>query len=61
MEKIFKWSDEFIEQLIDLYEERACRWDPADKSYLKRDVKERSLQEISEELNLDVAIICEGN
>ena len=57
MENKFKWNDQFIEQLIYLYEERACLWDPADKSYLKRDVKERSLQEISEELNLDVAII----
>ena len=51
MEKKFKWSDELIEKLVDLYEGRACFRDPAEKSYQKRDVKEKSLQEISEELN----------
>ena len=37
-----RWQDGEIEKLIDLYEENPCPWDIFDKSYQKRDVKERA-------------------
>ena len=52
-----KWTDEEIEKLIDLYEENPCLWDIFDKSYQKRDVKERATAYIAEDLNRDVTDI----
>jgi len=53
----FKWNDELVEKLIDLYEERPCLWDISDRSYSKRDVKEKALSEIKEEMGIEVSII----
>ena len=55
--KKYRWDDDDIEQLIDLYEERVCLWDVSDKSYQKRDVKEKSLAKISEIMGIDAAVI----
>lgn len=55
--KKYRWEDEEIDQLINLYEERPCLQDIADKSYQKRDIKERALSEISEELDIETAAI----
>ena len=52
-----KWTDEEIEKLIDLYEENPCLWDIFDKSYQKRDVKERATASIAEDLNREVTDI----
>ena len=46
----FCCEDEDIERLIDLYEARHCLWDIADPTYSKRDVREKALPEIKEEL-----------
>ena len=51
--KKYRSAGEEIDRLIDLYEERHCLWDIADKSYQKRDMKERALSEISEELDIE--------
>ena len=53
-EKNFRWTDDDIDILIDLFEERPCLWDISSKSYQKREVKERAFNEISEALNVDV-------
>ena len=53
----FKWKDELVEKLIDLYEERPRLWDISDRSYSKRDVKEKALSEIKEEMGIEVSII----
>ena len=42
----FRWDDEDVDKLIDLYEARPCLWDIADRSYSKRDIKEKALSEI---------------
>ena len=46
-----------MEKLIDLYEERPCLWDISDRSYSKRDVKEKALSEIKDELDIELSII----
>ena len=51
---IKKWSDEDIDNLIDLYEVNPCLWDIFDKSYQKRDVKEKALAAIAEELDVEI-------
>ena len=48
----YKWNDQTVEKLIDLYEERHCLWDISDRSYSKRDVKEKALSEIKDELDI---------
>ena len=53
----YKWTDEEVEKLIDLYEERPCLWDISDRSYSKRDLKEKALSEIKEALEIDLSII----
>ena len=55
--KKYRWDDDDVEQLIDLYEERVCLWDVSDKSYQKRDVKEKALAKISEIMGIDAAVI----
>ena len=53
----FCWEDEDIERLIDLYEARHCLWDIADPTYSKRDVREKALSEIKEELGMEINTI----
>ena len=52
-----KWEDGEIEKLIDLYEENSCLWDIFDKSYQKRDVKEKALAAIAKEFDVQIADI----
>ena len=53
----FRWEDEDIERLINLYEARPCQWDIADPTYSKRDVREKTLFEIKEELGIEINTI----
>ena len=53
----FCWEDEDIERLIDVYEARHCLWDIADPTYSKRDVREKALSEIKEELGKETNTI----
>ena len=53
----YKWNDQTVEKLIDLYEERPCLWDISDRSYSKRDAKEKALSEIKDELDIELSII----
>ena len=53
----YKWNDQTVEKLIDLYEERPCLWDISDQSYSKRDVKEKALSVLKEELDIELSII----
>ena len=53
----FRWEDEDIERLIDLYEARPCLWVIADPTYSKRDVREKALSEIKEELDIEINTI----
>ena len=46
-----------MEKLIDLYEENPCLWDTFDKSYQKRDVKERALTAIANKLDVQITDI----
>ena len=58
----FHWEDEDIERLIDLYEARPFLWDIADPTYSKRDVIEKALSEIKEELGTEINTIkCKSN
>ena len=50
----FHWEDEDIERLIDLYEARPCLWDITDPSCSKRDVRQKALFEIKEELGIEI-------
>ena len=52
-----KWQDGEMEKLIDLYEENPCLWDIFDNSYQKRDVKERALAAIANELDVQITDI----
>ena len=52
-----KWQDGEIEKLIDLYEENPCLWHIFDSSYQKRDVKERALVTITNELDVQITDI----
>ena len=52
-----KWQDGEMEKLVDLYEENPCLWGIFDKSYQKRDVKERALAAIADELDVQITDI----
>ena len=52
--QMFRWEDEDIERLIDLYKARPCHWDIADPTYFKKDVREKALSEIKEELDIEI-------
>ena len=53
----FHWECEDIERLIDLYEARPCLWGIADPTFSKRDVREKALSEIKEELGIEINTI----
>ena len=55
--KKFNWDEDDIEKLIDLYEARPCLWDIADPTYSKRDIKEKALSEIKDELGIELNLI----
>ena len=53
----FCWKDEDIKRLIDLCEARPCLRDIADPTYSKKDVWEKALSEIKEELGIEIKTI----
>ena len=53
-QKKIRWDDEMVYKLIDLYEARPCLWDIADPTYSKRNVKEKALSEIKEQLGMEI-------
>ena len=53
----FRWKDEDIERLIDLYEATLCLWDIVGTTYSKKDVREKALSEIKEELGIEINTI----
>ena len=53
----FRWEDEDIARLIDLYEARPSLSDVADPTYSKRYVREKALSEIKEELDIEINTI----
>ena len=55
--KKIRWDDEMVDKLIDLYETRPCLWDIADPTYSKRNVKEKALSEIKEQLGMEITAI----
>ena len=52
-----KWKDGEIEKLLGLYEENSCLQDIFDKSYQKRDVKEKALDAVAKEFDVQIADI----
>ena len=52
-----KWEGGETEKLTDSYEENSCLWDIFDKSYQKRDVKEKALAAIAKEFDVQIADI----
>ena len=46
-----------VDKLINLYEARPCLWDIADPTYSKRNVKEKALSEIKEQLGMEITAI----
>ena len=56
-QKKIRWDDEMVDKLIDLYETRPCLWDIADPTYSKRNVKEKALSEIREQLGMEITAI----
>ena len=55
--KKFNWDEDDVEKLIDLYEARPCLWDIADPTYSKRDIKEKALSEIKDEIGIELNLI----
>ena len=56
-QKKIRWDDEMLDKLIDLYEARPCLWDIADPAYSKRNVKQKALSEIKEQLGMEITAI----
>ena len=52
-----KWTEEEVENLIDQYEAEPCLWDIFCNHYSKRDVKEKTISEIAENIGVTVAEI----
>ena len=52
-----KWQDGETETLIDLYEENPCLWNIFHNRYQKRDVKERAMAAIANELDVQITDI----
>ena len=55
--KKFNWDEDDVEKLIDLYEARPCLWDIADPTYSKKDIKEKALSEIKDEMGIELNLI----
>ena len=55
--KKFNWDEDDVEKLIDLYEAIPCLWDIADPTYSKRDIKEKALSEIKDEMGIELNLI----
>ena len=53
----FQWEDEDIKRLMDLQEARPSLWDIVDPTYSKRDVREKALSKIKEELGIEINTI----
>ena len=45
-----KWTETSVDELIHLFEDRPMLWDVHDKNYHKRDIREKAINEISNEL-----------
>ena len=56
-QKKIRWDDEIVDKLINLYEARPFLWDMADPTYSKRNVKEKALSEIKEQLGMEITAI----
>ena len=46
-----------VDKLIDLCEAGPCLWDIADPTYSKRNVKEKALSEIKEQLDMEISLV----
>ena len=52
-----KWTDDEVQDLIELLEEKACLWDIFSNEYTKREVKERAYAELAEHFDSSSAIV----
>ena len=56
-QKILGGMMRWLISMVDLYEARPCPWDIADPTYSNRNVKEKALSEIEEQLDMEIAAI----
>ena len=52
-----KWTDDEIQELNELLEEKPCLWDMFSNEYTKREVKERAYAELAEHFDSSSAIV----
>ena len=52
-----KWTDDEIQELNELLEEKPCLWDMFSNEYTKREVKERAYAELAEYFDSSSAIV----
>ena len=51
-----RWSDQEVEQLIDLLEENFCLWDVSNIDYYLRKKRERAYKQIEEKFGTERAV-----
>ena len=52
-----KWTDDEVQDLNELLEEKPCLWDMFPNEYTKREVKERAYVELAEHFDSSSAIV----
>ena len=51
-----KWTDDKVQDLIELFEEKSCLWDIFSREYTKTEVKEKVYAELAEHFDSSSAI-----
>ena len=52
-----KWTDDKVQDLIELLEEKPCLWDIFSNEYTKREMKERAYAELAKHSDSSSAIV----
>ena len=52
-----KWTNDEVQDLFELLEEKPCLWDIFSNEYTKREVKERAYEESVEQFDSSLAVI----
>ena len=55
--KTRKWSEDEVDELIDMLEERVCLWDVFSKEYHNRNKREKAFEEMEEQLQISTGEI----
>jgi hypothetical protein len=51
---VFKWKDDHTQLVLDLLINQECLWDVTSENYRDRNIRDKALEEMVEELNVPI-------